>query len=532
MSEVLHRLATKEAVDALTEAVEALPNATQEAADNANDAADRVDDVLETLAEVSPARTVLDSSEYDRKLVNVDISVFTSVLSTNWDDMPEGITAGTFFNFVYDQFNHATQFIVSYPTMKLYSRTVDYSEGTVFGGWMEYENEQSAQLDVKYITPSASDYDNLLSKLDKPGYLVIGPNPAWEDLPTSSFTGVVANYPYTSTTEMQFAYQYGINPVTYMRYVNQSTGEVYSDWVQTDGTFSPHMRGISTTDYDDLLANVDIPVKCAVSNLSIWDDAPSSGAGIFYNTPYYAGTFLQIVIMYPSLVPYLRIVQNKAVVVDWTKPNSAGNHSVYYALGDSITSGSYSNDQGQGIVATDAAWSYPRRIEQKYGCEVHNIGVPGAAITQYATQAALVESDATLVTITGGANDYGGSKPLGTHESTKDYNTICGSIRSIVESIAAVAPNARIVLLSPIPMKTGTASTKWSINQAGAAGFTYAQLADAMKDIAEDYNIEFIDGTNNGPVSMLNIGSVLKDNIHPTKEFYETISNWLGSRLY
>lgn len=40
MSEVLHRLATKEAVDALTAAIEALPNATQEAADEANEAAE------------------------------------------------------------------------------------------------------------------------------------------------------------------------------------------------------------------------------------------------------------------------------------------------------------------------------------------------------------------------------------------------------------------------------------------------------------------------------------------------------------
>ena len=39
MSEVLHRLATKESVDALTAAIEALPNETQEAADNANAAA-------------------------------------------------------------------------------------------------------------------------------------------------------------------------------------------------------------------------------------------------------------------------------------------------------------------------------------------------------------------------------------------------------------------------------------------------------------------------------------------------------------
>ena len=93
---------------------------------------------------------------------------------------------------------------------------------------------------------------------------------------------------------------------------------------------------------------------------------------------------------------------------------------------------------------------------------------------------------------------------------------------------------ARIVLISPLIIKYGTASTKWSLNYAvqNKGNFTYAELSDAMKDIAEYYNIEFIDGTRTGPTNILNIASVQKDGVHPTKEYYNAIANWIGSKLF
>ena len=494
---------------------------------------------IETVLDTTATYRNISNTDYNRTLSEVSVSCVTAVISSSWDDLPSGITGGTFFNYIYSS-TYAVQFILSYPDRRLFSRIVQYTDGTVLRNWMEYCNEDTIDDYMLFNAPSAGDYNNLVGKVTTKGYLNVASSAGWTDLPISSFNGIIANYPYSSTGCVQIAYPYqGTSSSIYMRYVNPSTGAEYGDgWHQVDGFQISRMQStLDPNDYSGLLSNIDDNIKIGFSSSTGWTDFPNNeSVGSFYTIQYAPSKArLQIFVSYPDEFIYIRTVIGTTVYTPWI-PFAGGNCDVvYYALGDSITSGSYSTPDGQSVVATNAEWAYPNRIGRKYGCKVHNLGVPGSAITELAGQVALVGSDATLVTITGGANDYyARTNPLGDRSSAVDYTTVCGAIKSAIESITAAAPNARIVLMSPFIIKQGSEGTKWSMNYAITAqgNFTYADLADAMRDIAEDYNIDFIDGTRQGPVNIKNIGDVLKDDIHPTQVFYNAISNFVGSRLF
>ena len=225
------------------------------------------------------------------------------------------------------------------------------------------------------------------------------------------------------------------------------------------------------------------------------------------------------------------IVENEAAIMEKQSKNS---NIVYYALGDSITAGSYSNDEGRGVSVRDADWAYGRQLANRIGCKFVNLGVPGAALVQaIANQANSVKADATLVTITGGANDYyTGGAEIGTVNDT-DKTTICGALKYAVQTIATKAPYARIVLMSPFIIKYAGASfdTKWSRNFK-PKNFNYDELNKAFKDVADYCNVEYIDGTTQGPTNIYNITAVQKDGVHPTIEYYSTIAEWLESKLF
>ena len=365
---------------------------------------------------------------------------------------------------------------------------------------------------------------------------------SFTDTPTGAGVGSILNLSYTGSNNVAVIRQFYFNAFDgkiWSRLI--SGGSAYNTWEKVSGEnieyTCMHYGAVNPTTYSNKLTNITNPLTFGISDSSAWEDLPVQAVGIVVNIKYQSNFMVQMFYKYPTLEAYGRIINTSdhTAVSSWTRLSAGDYETVWYALGDSITAGSYSTDDGIGVAVTDAEWSYPRRIERNRCCVVHNLGVPGRALTEMMTQANQVASDATLVTITGGANDYyGKEKPLGTHTSAVDNNTVCGAIRNLIETIATTAPNARIVLISPLIIKYGTSATKWSMNYAvsNKGNFTYAELADAMKQIAEDYNIEFVDGTRNGPVNVLNIGSVEKDNVHPTIAFYNAYANWVESKLF
>lgn len=212
------------------------------------------------------------------------------------------------------------------------------------------------------------------------------------------------------------------------------------------------------------------------------------------------------------------------------------HNTVYYALGDSLTSGSYSDEQGQGVAVRDAAWAYPYIIGKNIGCEVHNLAIPGAATSLiYTNELPNVGTDATLITLMTGTNDYTLNSPLGTFEST-DWNSVMGRIYTIVDELIARCPRARFVLISPLnsagDLSPNDKANNYRRGVRNTAGWNYDDLCEEMRKFANKYGIEFVNMTSNSPVNTFNLLDMLPDYTHPTKESYKPIAQSLYSKLF
>ena len=212
------------------------------------------------------------------------------------------------------------------------------------------------------------------------------------------------------------------------------------------------------------------------------------------------------------------------------------HNTVYYALGDSITSGSYSDAQGQGIAKQDAPWAYPYQIGKAIGCTVYNLAIPGGSSSLiYTNEVPNVRSDATLITLMTGTNDYTLNSPLGTYLST-DWNTLMGRIYTIIEELMNTAPNARIILLSPLnsagDLTPADKSNNYRRGVPNSAGWTYDDLVEQMELFANKYGIEFINCTSNSPVNTFNLLEMLKDYTHPTISAYSQIAQYIYSQMF
>lgn len=261
-------------------------------------------------------------------------------------------------------------------------------------------------------------------------------------------------------------------------------------------------------------------------------------SGVLLTLKYLPNNAIQFNIGYPNNEVYIRYIstQNHTAYTDWIKVGEGINFKgkILYTLGDSITAGSYSESDGSATAVSNAEWAYGQQIAKLYGCTCKNLGNPGASSQNIlVNQVPNVGSDANIVTVTFGANDYYGTDRIIGEITDTGNDTICGNLNDIIKGIAEKAPLARIVVISPFLIKYGDATidTEWSYNYK-ARQFTYKELMEAMQAVAQRNGVEFINGTTNGPTNIYNITSVQYDGVHPSKEFYPTIGQWLGSHLF
>ena len=217
--------------------------------------------------------------------------------------------------------------------------------------------------------------------------------------------------------------------------------------------------------------------------------------------------------------------------------NKLKHDTVYYALGDSLTSGSYSDSQGEGHARYDAPWSYPQRIADALGIVAHNLARPGNKLSVIiANQLPNIGNDANLITIMTGTNDYTQNTVLGTYTDTDPDTSFMGQLYTLVDSIMTSYPVARLVILSPL---NSAGDLSPSDKQYGyrrgvdnSAGWNYDDLVEQMKLFCNKYGIEFVDCTTNGPINTFNLLDTLKDYTHPTKESYALIGQYIYSKLF
>lgn len=146
-----------------------------------------------------------------------------------------------------------------------------------------------------------------------------------------------------------------------------------------------------------------------------------------------------------------------------------------------------------------------------------NLGVSGASLSSSSSngpsgiynQIANIPTNAELVTLEAGINDFRGNATLGTITSTNS-NTFYGALYNAVVAIYARCPNARIVLLTPYG--NNDANPKWNV--ANSNSNTWQQFADAVRDTGKRCGVVVCDVATDSGIGGLTSSLYMSDGIH------------------
>lgn len=195
-------------------------------------------------------------------------------------------------------------------------------------------------------------------------------------------------------------------------------------------------------------------------------------------------------------------------------------------LGDSITEGVNAN-----------GWQWHRYIDQwakNNGIEttIINLGIGGTSVctSSYVTDTLkpfvdrleTIPTDADIVTIFGGTNDWGNNATLGTIDDT-ETSTFYGAYKHILEWIATNRPNAKVITMTPLKRYYRGSGTTWVNAQTtrNSKGNLLQDYARAVKEVSDLYAVPCVDLHNDSglnPVLEIVRTKFMGDGLHPTAE--------------
>ena len=188
----------------------------------------------------------------------------------------------------------------------------------------------------------------------------------------------------------------------------------------------------------------------------------------------------------------------------------------YVAFGDSIT---YGADYTRNYSQMD--FPYPTLVAESLELSsVSNKAISGATLCTNDMNLVCMTNNilayteqADIISVMLGVNDYNRSLPLGDiDDKTKD--TVYGSLNLIAEHLTTTQEDAFIFFMTPYKCKVGSRTYK----DKNDAGYVLEDVSNAVKEVANKYNIPVLDMFNEGQyeLEMYNYGS---DAIHPSQEF-------------
>lgn len=216
---------------------------------------------------------------------------------------------------------------------------------------------------------------------------------------------------------------------------------------------------------------------------------------------------------------------------------------VWYAIGDSITYGTFSKPDGS--IERNPLIAFSQIASNTLGWDLYNWGVPNLGFTVDATDSQFNNRSsitkllnlctfnyAEIVTVSLGTNDYGRNGTLGTLSDSTSVNSVYGHAKLIVETIKQKAPGARIIFTTPIPRETnGTANSRYCMTYPNGNGFTLEDVADAIKEICVYYGIECIDFSTTSPLNYFNFTTYQKDELHPTIDGHKLLGEVFATKI-
>ena len=140
-------------------------------------------------------------------------------------------------------------------------------------------------------------------------------------------------------------------------------------------------------------------------------------------------------------------------------------------------------------------------------------------------------SKVEILFIEHGTNDYNNGKRLDNPEDLYDVTTFGGALRYSLSLIQEKYPQLRIVLVSPIYCALGENKDKQCYDTSYGEGSTLDAYVELEKQIAEEFDVEWIDAYHESGIWEDNMHVYMHDGLHPSTEGHAMIGNMIADYL-
>lgn len=128
-----------------------------------------------------------------------------------------------------------------------------------------------------------------------------------------------------------------------------------------------------------------------------------------------------------------------------------------------------------------------------------------------------------------GANDYLVGMPIEDESDKYSVNSFAGALRTVLKNIKAGAPNAKLIILTPIYQKTFDDLPDCHSYSFG--GGTLDEYVEKEIEIAEEYGVYVIDNFHEVDINISNYKNYLPGGLHPNEAGNELIANNIVKHL-
>jgi lysophospholipase L1-like esterase len=182
----------------------------------------------------------------------------------------------------------------------------------------------------------------------------------------------------------------------------------------------------------------------------------------------------------------------------------------YLSIGDSITNFEEYQYSANDVIHASAL--YVR-------------GYSGKTIPQIYAQRALWETDADIITVFAGTNDFEFNVAPGTVDSTNTAET-CGALKALLEFLIATCPNAKIGVITPLQRWGYTSGIATMTN---TIPLDLVNYVDLIKTVSGNYGIPVLDLYRVSGINRFNTATWLRDGLHPNKAGMQKIGYLIGN---
>ena len=207
-----------------------------------------------------------------------------------------------------------------------------------------------------------------------------------------------------------------------------------------------------------------------------------------------------------------------------TFANALSNATIWQNFGDSISS-NYNisiNEAWHNLIGAESAYSGITRYNNALtGSEISD---GGRAIDSFVERYTSLNSNADLVTIFGGVNDWMHNYiPLGNYDDTTTSRSFYGALNTLLPGIKTQCPNARVIFILPLRVRTG-----YLPNDVNDFGLTLQDYRQAIKNKCIQYGVDYIDLWDaEGLNPDKDTNNFQSDGLHPTVAGHVVLKDYL-----